>query len=559
MGENGKVNILLVDDQPAKLLTYEAILSDLGENLIKASSGTEALRYLLKTDVAVVLMDVSMPELDGFELAAIIRQHPRYQKTAIIFVSAVHLTDLDRLKGYQRGAVDYVSVPIIPEILRAKVSVFAELYRKTQQLEELNRELEQRVAERTADLEISTARLRESEERLLMALDAANAGSFDWDIPTNTMVWSPHQFTIFGLEADQIKPDYQVWRDRVHPDDIKQVEAVTAQSLAEQYDLNVEYRVVRLDGSIRWVNERGRTFYNALKQPVRMLGVTIDITERKQAEERAAQLFQEAQLLNAELEQRVMERTSELQTAYKKLEEEAAERERAAAERNELQRRLMESRENERLHLAQELHDGPMQELHAITFHLAALQNSLCDESGWAQLAAGQAALQQVLRSLRMTATELRPSTLIPFGLAAAIRSHAEEFQKRYPELETVLELVASEPLLPERVRLALFRIYQHALMNTVKHAQARRIMVRLSQISEQLYLEIEDDGCGFEMPAHWIELARQGHLGLVGMTERAEAVGGRMRVISASGKGTLIQVSVPYSAQPVAMPAIGS
>jgi PAS domain S-box-containing protein len=390
-----------------------------------------------------------------------------------------------------------------------------------------------------------------------MALDAANAGSFDWDITTNAVVWSPHQFTIFGLEADRIKPNYQVWRDRVHPDDISQVEAVTTQSLAERRDLNVEYRVVRLDGSIRWVNERGRIFYSESEQPVRMVGVTLDITEHKQAEERAAQLYQEAQLLNAMLEQRVTERTSELQTAYKKLEEEAAERERTAAERNELQRRLMESRENERLHLAQELHDGPMQELHAITFHLAALQNSLCDESGWAQLAAGQAALQQVLQSLRMTATELRPSTLIPFGLASAIRSHAEEFQKRNPKLEIVLELVRTESLLPERVRLALFRIYQHALMNTVKHAQAQRITVRLSQISEQLHLEIEDDGCGFEMPAHWIDLARQGHLGLVGMTERAEAVGGQMRVISASGKGTLIQVSVPHAAQPAAMPAI--
>ena len=98
-------------------------------------------------------MDVSMPELDGFELADMIRQHPRFQKTAIIFISAVHLTDLDRLKGYQRGAVDYISVPVIPELLRAKVSVFAELHRKTRQLARLNRELEHRVAERTEELD----------------------------------------------------------------------------------------------------------------------------------------------------------------------------------------------------------------------------------------------------------------------------------------------------------------------------------------------------------------------------------------------------------------------
>src|SRR5947209_5597411 len=141
MNPSDKVNILMVDDQPAKLLSYEVILSELGENLIKATSGREALEQLLKNDVAVVLMDVSMPEIDGFEMADMIRQHPRFQKTAIIFISAVHLTDLDRIKGYQRGAVDYISVPVVPELLRAKVSVFAELHRKTRQLEMLNREL----------------------------------------------------------------------------------------------------------------------------------------------------------------------------------------------------------------------------------------------------------------------------------------------------------------------------------------------------------------------------------------------------------------------------------
>jgi signal transduction histidine kinase len=135
------VNILMVDDQPSKLLSYEVMLGELGENLVKAASGREALELLLKMDFAVVLMDVSMPELDGFELAEMIRQHPRFQKTAIIFISAVHLTDVDRLKGYERGAVDYISVPIIPELLRARVSVFAELHRKARQLESLNQEL----------------------------------------------------------------------------------------------------------------------------------------------------------------------------------------------------------------------------------------------------------------------------------------------------------------------------------------------------------------------------------------------------------------------------------
>jgi signal transduction histidine kinase len=141
MSANEKVNILMVDDQMGKLLSYEAILADLGENLIKAQSGREALDHLLKTDVAVVLLDVSMPELDGYDLADMIRQHPRFQRTPIIFISAVLLSDVDRLKGYERGAVDYLSVPVVPQLLRAKVTVFVELHRKTRQLESLNHEL----------------------------------------------------------------------------------------------------------------------------------------------------------------------------------------------------------------------------------------------------------------------------------------------------------------------------------------------------------------------------------------------------------------------------------
>ena len=136
-----RVNILLVDDQPAKLLSYEVILGQLGETLIRASSAREALEILLKTDVAVILVDVCMPELDGFAFARMLREHPRYEKTAIIFVSAIQISDADRVRGYQTGAVDYVPVPVIPDLLRAKVSVFAELHRSARQLELLNIEL----------------------------------------------------------------------------------------------------------------------------------------------------------------------------------------------------------------------------------------------------------------------------------------------------------------------------------------------------------------------------------------------------------------------------------
>jgi len=170
-----QVNILLVDDQPAKLLSYEVMLGELGENLIKAGSGRQALELLLKNEIAVILVDVVMPDLDGFELAAMIRDHPRFQQTAIIFVSATNMTDLDRLRAYELGAVDYVPVPVVPELLRAKVRVFIDLYRKTRQLEQLNAELEQRIAERTAELAATNAELELRVEQRTREREAAIA------------------------------------------------------------------------------------------------------------------------------------------------------------------------------------------------------------------------------------------------------------------------------------------------------------------------------------------------------------------------------------------------
>ena len=133
-----KLNILLVDDQPTKLMAYEAVLGELGENLIEAHSGMEALEQLLKNDVALVLMDVCMPGMDGFETAEMIHQHPRFENTPIVFVSGVCVTEMDRLKGYRCGAVDYVPVPAPPDLLRAKVKTLVDLHRKTRQLEALN-------------------------------------------------------------------------------------------------------------------------------------------------------------------------------------------------------------------------------------------------------------------------------------------------------------------------------------------------------------------------------------------------------------------------------------
>src|SRR6202048_1334625 len=249
---NDKVNILLVDDQPAKLLSYEVILRDLGENLLKAASAREALELLLKRDIAVVLIDVCMPELDGFQLAAMIREHPRFRQTAIIFISAILLSDVDRLRGYEMGAVDYVPVPVMPEVLRAKVPVFAELYRKNRELEQLNRELEERVAQRTAELEASTARLLDSERLRSFALAAGRMGSWEWDAATGESTWDEGQCRIFGGDPKRFTVRLDVIRPLIHPEDWLPLIRGWKNLLRDAQTFQTEFRVQRPGGEMRW-------------------------------------------------------------------------------------------------------------------------------------------------------------------------------------------------------------------------------------------------------------------------------------------------------------------
>ena len=288
-----KVNILLVDDQPSKLLTYEVILRELGENLIKASSGKEALEQLLRNEIAVVLMDVSMPELDGFQLASMIREHPRFQKIAMIFVSAIHLAEIDHLRGYEMGAVDYVPVPVVPEVLRAKVRVFADLYRKNRQLERLNAELEERVVARTAELQASTQRLMQSEQRRSLALAAGNMGSWDWDLSTNKIVWDEGQHAIYGVSPAEFVVTPASFKVLILPEDWERLQVGMDALLRDGAPHQAEYRIRRPNGEIRWCASIAAASQDETGKVVRISGVTMDITERKEAEERQALLARE--------------------------------------------------------------------------------------------------------------------------------------------------------------------------------------------------------------------------------------------------------------------------
>jgi PAS domain S-box-containing protein len=291
MSTTDRVNILMVDDQPGKLISYEAILGDLGENLIAATSAKEALDLLLRQDVAVILMDVSMPDLDGFELAAMIRQHPRFQKTAIIFISAVHLTDLDRIKGYQRGAMDYISVPIVPEVLKAKVSVFADLYRKTRQLESLNSELEQRVLARTEQL-------RESEEQFRTLADSIPQLAWVADRDGAISWYNQRWYDYTGRSFDELQG--WGWRTVYHPDHIDRVVATMQHAWEMGEPWEDTSPLLGRDSNYRWFLSRAIPIRDSQGKLVRWFGTSTDISRQIDAE-------QQIRSLNSQLQQRIAE------------------------------------------------------------------------------------------------------------------------------------------------------------------------------------------------------------------------------------------------------------
>jgi len=297
MNTHPRASILLVDDQPGKIVTYRAILEGLGETLLCAHSAREALAILVKTEVAVILMDVCLPDIDGFELATMIRQHPRHEKTAIIFVSGVRLSQEDLVRGYTIGAVDYVPVPIEPEILKAKVRVFVDLHTKTKLLGLVNERLEARVAERTHELEVTNEKLARSEERLRLAAEAAQFASYEFDVAKKQFRWSQNARDMLQLPPSGPVSLEDVMR-LVHPADRRSLLRRFVRADDAEHPLETEFRVADNASKASWMLDRGKVVTNGAGEPWRIVGTFLDIMMRKQAEDHQT-------LLMGELDHRV--------------------------------------------------------------------------------------------------------------------------------------------------------------------------------------------------------------------------------------------------------------
>ncbi len=305
--------ILIVDDEPTNLNALEAMLEGTDCKPVRAHSADEALLLLLEHDFAAIVLDIKMPGIGGIELATLIKQRKRSQHIPILFLTAYLIDQPDILRGYGAGAVDFLSKPIDAGILRSKIGVFVELYRKSQTLRELNEvlhreiadrqqaqealqhaneELEQRVQERTAELTRAHQGVRENEERLRMAMEVARIGAWEWHLASGRMTWSTDPEALFGFPPGSFGPELRPTR-MLHPDDRRALDQAVTTAL-ESGVYEVEYRSVRPDGSIVWLTERGRAVADSAGKPERMVGITRDVTAEREAEQERERLLREA-------------------------------------------------------------------------------------------------------------------------------------------------------------------------------------------------------------------------------------------------------------------------
>ena len=305
--------VLIVDDQKRNLDALEAMLAPIDCTLVRALSGDEALLCVLRHDFAAIVLDIRMPGMTGIELAKVIKQRKRSQHVPILFLTAHTVDETEVLQGYGVGAVDYLNKPINPEILRSKVGVFIDLFRKTRALASLNDalqnevserekaqaalqainlELERRVQERTAAWTRAHQGVQENEERLRMALAVARVAAWEWHMPSGRMTWSTDPEALFKFPKGAFGSDLRMIR-ALHPEDTDTLEAATATAL-DTGIYEAEYRLVRPDGQVVWITERGRIVPNADGAVDRMVGISRDITADKEAEHERERLLKQA-------------------------------------------------------------------------------------------------------------------------------------------------------------------------------------------------------------------------------------------------------------------------
>jgi signal transduction histidine kinase len=525
-----KVNILVVDDTPANLVAMEAILANLGQNVVKARSGREALKHLLHQDFAVILLDVKMPELDGYGTAALIRQRPRSEHTPIIFVTAHDPSASGRSRGYSLGAVDYIYVPVVPEILKAKVASFVELSkiqllhkqaeRRARQEATRAKTLARIAARLTAELDFqgvlhivcqeTAAALDLSAALVSLYSDAEEVYCLASDCGLPPLLRRQLEIVPRFLYHSSNQSDHQV---TVIPDLQQMAGGGEVELLAGQGVRSVACAMMVRDG-----------------QPIGCLTL-LTLGETRHFSE------QDLEFLRGLVDQATLAISNarlfgEINSKQRQL--------------RQLTQKLVMVQEEERQHIARELHDQAGQVMIALQILLGLVKQQLPPELEMLHQELGEAMelTKKMAEDVRTLAHTLRPPLLDEERLNSILETLCRDFA-RHTHI-TINYKGIEVPPLPENAPISLYRFVQEALTNAAKYAQAEQINVTLRRQSHQIVLTVEDDGVGFD-PQEKMSAAG---MGLVAMQQRFEMLGGDLAIDSRPGAGCRLTASVPCVGQ---------
>ena len=482
--------LLVVDDHSAGLYAKSCALRHAGFEVLEAATGAEALRIVTERHPVLVVLDVKLPDIDGFAVCRAIKENPETASTMVLQVSAYYTSTDDQIQGLDDGADAYIPGDIAPALLVSSVRAL----------------LRTNAAEQAL-------RVNEEHDKLAQAL--AGVGTWEWNVSADTWRWSESMAELFGVSSQA--PDSSLGLlEFIHSDDRQPVETALRNAIASGDQFEVRFRTVWADGNIRWLLARGRPARNAPSEPHWLLGAAIDITDQKRRDDEAEQ---ERRRLSEEVAATgmVLYRTKE--------------------ELRNLAANLLAAQEEERRRIARELHDDLAQQLALLEMSLWHIRNdpsspNLALDSAITRVAA-------LSRDLRSISHRLHPSIIEHLGLDTALRNLCEEWERTHSMAVRYVSRARSCSVSSEVVTV-LYRIAQEALRNVHKHAGDARVTMVLSDSDNDLNLTIRDDGCGFD-PVQ----TRPGGLGLLSMHEHSRLVGARLAVRSTPGQGTEVEVRV--------------
>lgn len=513
------LKVLIIDDNPEDRAEVRRLLltgSDRRYKFVEAETGAAGLRQL--EDITCVVLDYCLPDMDASEVLAEMRGSREMTMVPVVVLTGTGGREMS--SGVLRaGAMDYLGKAWMnPESITRAVENAVERFALQQEL--WKRE----------------DRLRESEHRLRLAMEASGTGMWDWDVTTNAVHWSPHCYNVFGLSDGQFAGTAAAFDRLVYPDDKERVWA-TVQTATERRTLyECEFRIVRSDGAVRWVSNLGRAMYTG-DRPVRMIGTVTDITERKQAEEAMLEAQQRLRHWNMALEQAVNLKTAELVQSHERLRA-------LATELN-----LAEQRERKRI--ATELHDHLQQTL--VLGKLKLGTGKRLSEATPAVVKLIQetdAVFSDALSYTRTLVAELSPPVLREHGLGASLK-WLGEYMKKYDLAVTVEVFDDPQRTLPEDQVILLFQSVRELLINSSKYAGTGKATVRMQHRAGDLCIVVSDAGDGFDLAA---AAAAAGvptggissKFGLFSIRERMRALGGSFEIESSPRQGTAATLMLP-------------